>query len=40
MLPPKILKPRGSEMLLSALLMRYFFKNLIESKGKMGGCFW
>ena len=40
MLPQKILKPRSSEMLLSALFMRYFFKNLIESEGEMGGCFW
>ena len=29
MLPQKMLKPRGSEMLFSALFMRSFFKNLI-----------
>ena len=29
MQPQKMLKPRGSEMLFSALFMRYFFKNLI-----------
>ena len=35
MLPQKILKPRGSEMLFSASFMRYFFKNLISSKCKI-----
>ena len=39
MLPHKILKPRGSEMLFSASFMRYFFKNLISSKCKIGVVF-
>ena len=30
MLPQKILKPRGSEVLFSALFMRYFFNNLLS----------
>ena len=29
MFPQKLLKPRGSEMLFSALFMRHFYKNLI-----------
>ena len=27
-LPPKILKPRGTEMVFSTLSMRYFFKRM------------